>query len=423
MGSRGTARTNFGRRVLVRLMWRKSRVKPASLHPANARALLAGVVGVFVGLGVAWLVRLALEWFNWLSTAGTEPVFAGSVTAGVAGGAAGLTYTNLLYKRAESLRGERAMHQETLRVASELVDSHEELKAISGANLLAGLIEMSPVHAQTAADILCARLRRKPDPWIDGDQLERSNDEDLSAWRSDRRVRNAICDAIARTLARDLATAHVRSVRWDFEGAFFGDRSELAGAVFGAGTRFVDAIFSGNTSFTQAEFIGGCNFESVSAPDGMRMGGVRSDGALRFFDSTIGWKSETSGWGLYLEGAEVAGLEFRGVRADQGLHLDAAAIEGDVRVFDCTAKYFSLIDARRDPPIRSIVVENLTVADYICVKRSPVRNGVKIKGCEAGAEIEVTGTGDADAVHVVDSSCSTVKLGEAEQNELWARHG
>jgi len=349
---------------------------------------VAGAGGVLLGVFVAALIRLALEQVGWLSQADADPIFTAFVTAGVAGGAAGLTYTNLLYKRAESARGERAMHEETLRVASELVDSEEELKVISGAKLLAGVIEMSPTHAQTAADILCARLRRRFDPSIDTDELEQYGEDAIRRYEGDRRIRNAIAASIASVTHEDGLAPHVVDLKWRFTDVEFGTKTSFDGCVFGDGTTFIRTAFGSETSFRGAWFLGRIGFERVEAPWGIEMGGCHAEVGLDLFQSDIGTMVDGSGSGLGLEGAKLCWLTLEGVKSTGPISINDAQVVGDLRVSDSRASYFSLMDAQCD---REVVINGLRTDDYLCVRNLDVRKGLSITDCDVGGELEITG--------------------------------
>lgn len=391
-----------------------SRFHVEGWHPA-----VAAGAGAFGFAAIAVTVLLALLWVDnpAADPSWALPVF---VTAIAAGGAAGLTMKNLNLKRAESRRGANLMFDSQFETGARLLGGETESEIIAGSLLLSSLLRESPRHAQACADLLCASLRVRRITEMEDGQFEHVNaigdEQFLRDLATTHRIRNAVTRAIANATAKGDAPAHLPGLSWEFADVSFGDHAELRGCVFGRGSYFKNATIWGSLDLTGSEFSGNLEIVGASAFGGVRAGGVGVGGELFIKDSRLGTNPKALG-GVYLEGARLRQVTIEDLSSSGPLHLDTSSVEGRLLVQGSTFSWVSFIDGSC---LQSVLLEDVKVADYICVRRTRVSKGVLVKECTAGGEIEVTGVATLGSVDIVDCTYAELKTGDSDSGSLWA---
>jgi len=375
-------------------------------HPATAAFVGASgflVLAMTVLGALLWTTRMPLE-PSW-----SLPVL---VTSLGAGGAAGLTLKNLNLKRAESRRSTNVMFDGQFETGARLLGGNSESEVLAGSLLLGSLLRESPRHAQACADLLCAALRRQQKSDLTSDELAEMLPDIPESYFADRtiaiRMRNALAAAIKRAATYDASATHLRSVRWDFEGTYFGDRADLSGCIFGPGTRFKDVIAVGLLDLSHSRFVGSCGIVNVSAPQGLHMGHASVERTLYIEDSAFGQDSDAN-FGVFLLSVVAGDVQIHKVCSRGSLHLDDASIRSEVDVGDSVFRSLSFTGASSGGAARFL---RLRVDGDFTVANVTIRKGFLVESCSATGDFGVRGVHAGGRVVVRDSMGSTTVVDE-----------
>lgn len=382
----------------------KGRGRPsAETHPIRARPLLYGGLGVLVGFGVAVLVRAVVSSFAPLPP--DEPLLTVFVTATLAGGAAGLTLLNLRYKRAESLRAQRIMFDERFQRAAALLGSQSDLEVMAGAQLAGALVRDSPFHAQPAADLLVATLRRASTN-LTKEALSaphRAASDISTANRLSNFLTATVAD-VTRGISEDSPAA---GPAWKFDGIIFGDEADFSGCTFGEGTRFERCKFRSEPYFHGAVFLGSVDFCNITAPRGISLMKVHVRGRLSVQDSDLSGTPAGMNIGLDFELAVLDGLYIYNTSSDGGLRINGARVDGPIVVTDSSFHHLQLIDSWCNHHLRLL---GSKTQEHLVVRHTPVRKHVTLADCVIGTELEITDVETMGAVNVAHCEFGSAQL-------------
>lgn len=363
--------------------------------PALSAAV--GAVGFAAITGVVLFVLLLID------NAAVDPSWALPVfvTAVAAGGAAGLTMKNLNLKRAESRRDTNLMFDSQFETGARLLGGNSESEIIAGSALLSSLLRESPRHAQACADLLCAALRVPRTAEMDEDKFEHLSDvgdEDFAReLGTTHRIRNAITSSIAKAISRQGAPDHLNDVRWEFDGARFGDKTNLSDGVFGCGTAFLRCTSSGEVVLDGSEFVEHCYFEKNQFLGELSLRGVKSPEDLVFYECSM--RGERAA--LDLRSVAVAGVDIRSCLVEGTIELDLAHMNGDLWILDSEVEDLMMFDGKW---VNAVRFEGLTVTGDLRLHGANVRKYVLVSKCAIGGTLELSEIRADGEISVRDST-------------------
>ena len=374
-------------------------------HPANARPVAYGATGASVGFGLALFTHWLIDLIPWITIPVDEPVFAVFVTASLAGGAAGLTLLNLRYKRAESLRAQRIMYDERYQRAAELLGSASDLEVMAGAQLAGALVLDSAAHAQPAADLLTATLRRASVNLTSASQADnRRSERDVATAN---RLSNFITSTIAEVTRDPGSESPALAVAWRFDEIIFGDEVDFSGCHFGRATRFIACEFRGMPTFVRAHFRGDITFARVTAPVGLSMLGLQVDGLLEIVNSDFATPGEYFSVGIDLEGCVLESLYVYKTSSDGGLRVNGAQIDGAVVVTDSSFHHLQFLDSRCNHHLRIL---GASVTKDLSLRNTRARKHVTLADCNVGEELEIVNVISQGEINVAHCRFATSRF-------------